>query len=622
MWLRLPPTLDEFADLIGEPPLFPYQREVLSQAIPFDGTKVFSPEANIIEVVLAWGKGSGKDTVCVRVNAWGAAVALHLVDAFAYFGLTSPDPIDFVNCSVNTQHAKMVYFTRLQRIIRSGYFDEWQPKLYESPTPMVIFRRGGNDYVRLLCGNSETTSFDGYNPLLCTLDEADAFAQVSGKDRADEIGDLMLASMGTRYGSRGYVLKISYTRVQGGYILRELARANAQASLPAERRTMFGDLAPTWTVNPRKTRDDPDIASMYTKDPELSDAMFACKPPEAVDAFFRLFPGAIDACTDPERQPIAQAIQTITHRKLSNSDVREYVALLLMDLKGDRDTDHFIHLDTGLTGDSAALCCLHREDRWRTYHGVDSDPEDGYLGEVVTLHGMEYPRAHVVYRNKTGEQLAETYTDDKGRHSVSLAPGWYSYSIEYAERAVPPIVREGIEIAAGMKTVDEETGLERFLPFLVEDLLLEWRPDVHHSRPVDFINIEEVLAELCTALKVRCVSFDKWNSATGLQRLCERGVYAIDLSFGNPQQVSMFRNLKTLVYGGNISLLELQQPPWHPGQEPWRKPATQLKRLTFQKGIKIDHQRGEGKDIADARAAAAWMACQATGGEDHLLVWE
>jgi len=44
------------------------------------------------------------------------------------------------------------------------------------------------------------------------------------------------------------------------------------------------------------------------------------------------------------------------------------------------------------------------------------------------------------------------------------------------------------------------------------------------------------------------------------------------------------------------------------------EPAVELKRLQDLNGRRVDHQPGEGKDMSDARAAAAWWACRSGSG--------
>jgi hypothetical protein len=139
--------------------------------------------------------------------------------------------------------------------------------------------------------------------------------------------------------------------------------------------------------------------------------------------------------------------------------------------------------------------------------------------------------------------------------------------------------------------VDDE-GEQTKAKKIVVDFVLAWEP--RPNTPVDLINVQDVMLLLAQTYGIRRVTFDRWNSATSIQWLIERGVYAEDLNFSLPQQLQMYRNLKMLVYN---SMLELPDD------------AELLNELLFLRleGNRLTHN-AYGKDRADAVAAAVWEA--------------
>lgn len=142
------------------------------------------------------------------------------------------------------------------------------------------------------------------------------------------------------------------------------------------------------------------------------------------------------------------------------------------------------------------------------------------------------------------------------------------------------------------KTVMDADGHERELKKVMVDFVLAWEPKP--NTPVDVINVNEVILKVARYYSVRHVTFDKWNSASSVQMLLNVGIFAEDLSFSNPMQLGMYRNLKLLVYNDMLVMPELPEV---------------VKELQYLKLVnnRIDHDV-YGKDRADAVAAAAWLA--------------
>lgn len=93
-------------EFLNADPLFPRQAGVL--------TEFFDPLKAYTELVLKWGKGSGKDYVAACAIAYMVYQALRLPNPQRYYGLASGDPIDFVNVAYNARQARDVFFKRFK----------------------------------------------------------------------------------------------------------------------------------------------------------------------------------------------------------------------------------------------------------------------------------------------------------------------------------------------------------------------------------------------------------------------------------------------------------------------------------------------------------------------------
>lgn len=149
-------------------------------------------------------------------------------------------------------------------------------------------------------------------------------------------------------------------------------------------------------------------------------------------------------------------------------------------------------------------------------------------------------------------------------------------------------------------------GEEREVQRVVVDFILTWEPTP--MTPVDLINIDEVILKIADYYGVIRVTFDKWNSAGSIRRLVENGILAEDMSFSNPEQLKIYRNLKMLFYN---NLIEIPDDP---------ELINELIYLKVENG-KITHD-AYGKDRADALAAATYFAAGEVLSEAAQIIRE
>lgn len=153
--------------------------------------------------------------------------------------------------------------------------------------------------------------------------------------------------------------------------------------------------------------------------------------------------------------------------------------------------------------------------------------------------------------------------------------------------------------------VEDGETVEKLVNKPVEDLIIEWIPSKKDRLPVDLLNVADILEQICRQVHVKKALFDKFNSADVVQRLMQFGVEAEDKNFSNPFQVQIYQNLKSLVYTGNISLLDHTVDSYVDLDK--QNANEELKAIKLINGNKIDHDRGKTKDYSDARASAAWI---------------
>ena len=252
-------------------PLFPRQASVLKEF--FDESKGYT------ELVLKWGKSSGKDYVAACGIAYMVYRALRLPDPHSYYGLAAGDPIDFINVAYNAKQARDVFFKRFKARLKGS---PWFRRVgFKATRNMVKFPKN----ITAHSMHSQNESYEGFNIFGVVMDEAAAFKSTTNVANADKIYSTLKTTITSRFGSRGKLMILSYTRHAGDFIERKY-----EESLKFD--FILGDAGATWEINLKRKRED--FADDYLRDPITAAAMFECVPPLMVDAF--LDPDKIDNC--------------------------------------------------------------------------------------------------------------------------------------------------------------------------------------------------------------------------------------------------------------------------------------------------------------------------------------
>ena len=306
--------------------------------------------------VLQCGQGSGKDTcsmfVCLRL----IYLLSCLENPQKYFNVGDQSTIDVINVATTAPQAKNIFFDGVE-----GY-------MANSPLFTKLSSLGGNESInstgtmikfpkniRLISGNSENESWQGYNAFLIVLDEIDAFkAEVElqnnrslRKKGADGVFNTATTLVASRFPNHGKVLSLSWPRFRGSFIQKRFATGKKEEKtyVPCNE---DGLPYATWEFNPMRKRSDFD--SFYEEGKEiLAEAQFACNPPYASEALFKDTDKIFDAFDAYEDE--FEEILWLEQKPIRN-------------LSGlSKDKKYYIHVDLSLSQANAALCIAHNENR-------------------------------------------------------------------------------------------------------------------------------------------------------------------------------------------------------------------------------------------------------------------
>lgn len=150
----------------------------------------------------------------------------------------------------------------------------------------------------------------------------------------------------------------------------------------------------------------------------------------------------------------------------------------------------------------------------------------------------------------------------------------------------PAVVRDGYALAYGHAEED----------VVVIDGILAWEPE--HNAPVSFDDVEQAILTIHRRRPLAAVTADHYASPQTIQRLCSRGIRSEIVFFSSRQQLQMYELLRHLFHQDRIVL---------PADSPWSSLLLrELSRVQLKNGKRIDHPKGESKDLADAVAGVCW----------------
>ncbi len=559
---------DHLSDGIpGQLQLYPAQQQDLEAFLGRDPQQIFQPNRPIgyTQAFLLWGKGSGKDLVVSWVQCWITHILLCLRDPQGYLGLPPGEPIDNVVVAYNQHQSRTVYFAKFKQRLRNWpWLRRRIDQLAGAGAAESYLKEGGGKLgadsvllphqIRCWALPATPDSGEGKNILFWILDELAAFSSPTRLNQAERIHNMVVSSATSRFGNRWRGFAISYPRHRDDYMMRMYSRA-----LAGELPDCYVSLRPTWEVN-LKTRKE-DFADHYRRNPEDAAMKYECRPPAAIDAFFRS-PHLIVA--HATGIPEAEVRRYRENLGWSDEEITAFAArgqnpLQAVDSAGDPVLDHrgfpqlapwfrgkpradyYVHLDPGQRGDAFGFALAH----------LETLPDGGVV-----------PQVDLAFR-WTGRQfdgLGEVFRE-----------AWFPDMVNQRERVT--------------------------------------------AAEVDFRTVREFIFYLITRLgfQIHLVSADTWNSAESLQALSARGIPVTNhvvTKADYDELKALIYSRQLLYYGWPILVRELEKLQLVNGNR------VEAPRTAEGVGETLDSH----KDVSDAVAALAWRLSRVRGSEVEFAV--
>lgn len=354
-----------------------YKKETLIELYGTEmGTEIWE-ERTSRDLILALGKGSGKDWVAKIIAAYAVHKLLCLKDPAAYFGKPPGDNIDIVNLALNADQASRVYFTPLRKMVeKSPWFAE---RIVDSRQKDIEFKKS----IFIYSLHSSYEAAEGLNIILAVLDEIAGF-EVEGY--ADAVYKALSGTVSSRFPANGKVVRLSFPRRKDDHMMTSYRDVVKESHIEEHSHTfkfdenlpdgideneftvtweeehvisykynnVFAIKAPTFRVNPTVTIDN------YKMDflADLEDTLMrvCANPPEAgQNAFFR---------NHEKLEAIFSYPNGYDERK------REIMCA------AEPDTNYYIHVDLSKVRDRTVVALGHVKD-WVKYSdgAIRSDPK-------------------------------------------------------------------------------------------------------------------------------------------------------------------------------------------------------------------------------------------------------
>jgi hypothetical protein len=632
------PTLEEFITspaYLGDPPLTDYQRWALGESVGLTAADWFVKDRSTSVVWLCLGKGSGKDLISSWCLAYAAYTICSMANPWRFFGQPDGEFIDCINMAQDRNAARQNFYDRFTRHVKKPCFATLlnQSSRGDIQATVTTFSKmlPGRDVlapcVRVHSLNSKNESAEGKNTLFWVLDEADALRDSEGNDAAHACFNTLRTS--NRFGSQQMGFVLSWPRSQAGFIFWGLRQCGNRGGQTPE---WWGAQAPTWEVLPWKSyepvtyegvlhKPDAIMAQVHRDDPDLFWSTYGTQPPSVEGAFIsqpEKITEAMRAGHLAMLAPAAKVEQSVTIHRAGEVEHR-YVALNLYDILLRPGVTYFLGGDAGTYQDSFTLCLSH----------AINPEEGGYccgrcFGYPNRRYAKHYqprkpPAAGAVVEGAPW-QPGDWRCDFCGETPVRERDKFWGVATAQGQTTVEALVRKVDEDGDPEYETDSEGKpiyVTRQRLVIVQDLLLEWRPDKRNKLAVDYGNVRDVIKSLFDAAEavgatIGGARFDQWQAESIVQEIRSWGVACESKVLTNPEQMAMYRSYKTLL---NNNLLWLQ--PEVKAYPQHTRARNQLKELQLINGRKIDHPSqsaygGPGqKDLTDAEALSFFQASNA-----------
>lgn len=329
---------------------------------------------NYKEVCLCCAIGSGKSFLSSIVACYCAYILLCLKNPQEYFGLSPTASIHIVNVSTNLRQAQKVIFSDIKNMIESSY---WFKEHY-LPNPRVKSElqfdtteydqpEFGKIYKKIFITplSSDLNSPVGLNVYGGFIDEANLLRDTDRGDYSEIIYNHLQRRITSRFGDKGLIVMCGSPQYLDDFLERKIRSEIDNSNVYVKRISIWeakypnynGDTfyfdVPNCKIVGGKLHDQViEIPTVYYKDfysdPEKAKRDLAGIPGETISAFFE-DKSVIDACCNYDREsPITET-----------NDFKDWFKF-----EGDQDFPEdeelrVMHIDIGLTNDSAGICMGH-----------------------------------------------------------------------------------------------------------------------------------------------------------------------------------------------------------------------------------------------------------------------
>lgn len=423
LWDEKPLSFKEFVcspEHMNFPTLSERQLDAMEFMFGTSSEEIFSNEHSLC--ILAWGKGSGKDTMSVLATLYVVYVLLCCKDPLLLFKGVTADYLDILNVAYNYQQAVSIFMAKLILAVKNWkwlrnkykYVDSGKTikddKKYETmdivniKQDKIVFPK----YIRAMAKCSQQNAAEGTNLLVWIADEFSAFSDKNNKSNAMEMFDTLRTSSTTRFQNYGKGFVISFTRYKNDPILKLIDMYKDDINT-------YTDVASTFDVKPRTaftgewgTWNGIEMPVSFIREfeinPEGSKAKYLCQPPDAEDPWITEIQLLENSFKD--RTPMfefTESIKTTPSGNMIHKDiVRKNFGLI--------NKTYVLAGDIGLTNDRSVITMFHDESTYLPDGSVIKHYVQDFCltwipnkkeNKKVDINNIEYIIKKIIFEYKT-----------------------------------------------------------------------------------------------------------------------------------------------------------------------------------------------------------------------------
>jgi hypothetical protein len=197
------------------------------------------------EAVVTGGIGIGKTTIASIVLPYLVHWVLCLKDPQDFYGLMAGSRIAFMQMSTSEKQALEVVFGDIKaRIAHSPWF-----RAHYQPDPAYRNQIRFAKDIWIIPGDSQETTFEGYNILGGILDEGDSHKVTQTKDYAEQGYTTISSRISSRFQDRGFLLVIGQMKKATGFMARKYDEFSGRRDAYAVRLAIWDSMGKKFYVD-------------------------------------------------------------------------------------------------------------------------------------------------------------------------------------------------------------------------------------------------------------------------------------------------------------------------------------------------------------------------------------